>query len=178
MQAERSRRRARVALVSAALVVLTLAGHSAASGRLPGLLSVAIVVGTATMLTAAATARRVSPTWLAAYLIGGQALLHVLLAMSDAHGHATTLIPSPLMLAAHGAAAIGAALVLVEADALIGRWAGLVGQVFGIDRAIEIGTPRVRVSHRATNVDVPGVLPTLLNAVVRRGPPARPGLVT
>lgn len=178
MRAERSRRRARVALVSAALVVLTLAGHSAAAGRLPGLLSVAIVVGTATMLTAAATARRVSPTWLAAYLIGGQALLHVLLAMSDVHGHATPLIPSPLMLAGHVAAAISAALVLVEADALIGRWAGLLGQVFGIDRAVALGASRARATLPVPTDVVPGALPALRHALVRRGPPARPNPIT
>jgi hypothetical protein len=172
-------RRARAALTSSALVVLTLAAHSAASGTLPSLVPLVLVVGLATALTWAVSDRRRSLAWTTAYLVGAQALLHLILAFAGTHGHAAGLVPSTSMLAAHLAAALVAAVVLVHSDGLIQRWAALLAHLLGSPATVladPVGVPG-RVLPPSTRRHL-HVRDALRHSVERRGPPRAVALVT
>lgn len=165
----RFRRAARATLVSSALIVLTLAGHTAASGALPDVPALALTALIATALTAAVSERRMTLPAMLAYLVGAEALLHVVLAVAG-HGHGS-LLPSASMITAHLMAAVGSALVLVEAERILDRWLVL------LRRALGSAFPALRpIPAPLTGAVVTGPLTstllTLLHARELRGPPA------
>ncbi len=174
----RQRRASRAALVSLAVVVMTLAGHSAASAALPGGPGVLVAIALGVGLTIAVTERRLTLGWLLAYLIGMQALLHVVLAVAGHDGSPTapahsSLLPSGPMAGAHLVAALAAAVVLVEADRIIERWATLIGHALGTTR-LYVPRPRPRTTRPVAPMALGTMLVALRHAVARRGPPASP----
>lgn len=112
-------------MLGAAVTALTVAGHAAAAGQVPGLLGLVAVGVTATALCASAFAARRSLGATALLLLGLQLVGHVLLAIGD-HGHGGTLVPSAAMLSFHAAAAIVSAVLIGHADELASRWARLL----------------------------------------------------
>lgn len=132
-------RRARVLLLAAAVVGLSVLSHLLAGGRGPGVVPLLVL----TVLTAVGvlpfTRARLGLPRLLALLGTGQLVLHVAFercaalgpaTRSAVPGHATTadLAAAVAMLAAHAAATLGLALVLRYGDAVLWRlWAWLTG---------------------------------------------------
>jgi hypothetical protein len=151
------------------LLILTLAGHSAASGALPSAAACLITAAPALALTLAVSARRRSMAWLTGYLLLGELLLHLVL--SAASGHAHALLPSPVMLAAHTVASIVAAAVFAQGEQLAARWTAYLGQALGIPSLRLPALPIHLAPAPAGVVDhAAGLL--LAHHVARRGPPA------
>lgn len=169
------RARARAALIAGTLLVLTVAGHSAGGGSAPDLVGLAIATILATALALAASSRRLGIGRLLVLLLGGQALLHVVLSLAGGHDHgSSTTAPSvTAMVAGHVVAAALAAVVVTYADELIDRWIALVQAALGATPAVAApgrpGKPTGAVAGASlrTTIDI------LLHQVIRRGPPAR-----
>ena len=162
----------RSGMTAGALVVLTVAGHTGAGGAAPDAVGLAAVMVLALGLTVATSARPPRPLRLLGFLLGGQALLHVVLTMSGTHGHTASIAgPSTAaMIGAHVAAGLVATVVLLHADDLIDRWQTLLLTALGVVPAepptIAAARP-VEVAHASARS-----LDALLHQVVRRGPPA------
>ena len=162
----------RSGMTAGALVVLTAAGHTAAGGAAPDAVGLAAVLVLALGLTVATSARPPRPLRLLAFLLGGQALLHVVLTMTGAHGHAASAggPSTAAMLGAHLAAGLVATVVLLHADDLIDRWQTLLLTALGV---VPAGAPTIASSRPVEVAQAPsGSLDALLHQVVRRGPPA------
>ena len=119
-------------------------------------------------LTVATSARPPRPLRLLAFLLGGQALLHVVLTMSGAHGHAASIAgPSTAaMIGAHVAAGLVATVVLLHADDLIDRWQTLLLTALGSrprgaadDRRSQAGRGRPRIRPLARRAAPSGRAP-------------------
>lgn len=129
-------------------------------------------------ITRVACHQRRSPLWLAAYLLGMQALLHVILTLLSSHhggqGSAshTLMLPAP-MLAAHALATIGAAAIVIHGNAVIDRWVGLLARTF-----VGIHLPVVAIDAAPDPTLGPAQLhlPAAwhVTLVQRRGPPLCP----
>lgn len=155
--------------LAALLLILTLSGHTAAAGMLPSLAAVVIAAAPAVALTLAVSDRRRSFAWLAAYLLLGQLLLHVVL--SAAAGHAHALIPEPGMVLAHAIAGILAAAVFARGEQLAARWTAYLGQALGTPAMLVPSFDPLLVAAPAGPVEhAVGAL--LTHHVARRGPPA------
>lgn len=158
--------------LAAVLLLLTLAGHSAASGALPPLSAVLLAAAPALALTLAVSGRRRSMAWLAGYLFLGELLLHLVL--TAASGHAHTLLPSAGMLLAHGVASVIAAAVFAQGEQVVARWNAYLGQALGTPSLHLPALPPLLVPTPALGITDPvGIL--LSHHVVRRGPPAFAG---
>lgn len=109
-------------LIALGLAVLTVAGHAAAADRLPdpGALAAAGVLAAA--LAVPLAQRRRPLLVLAGWLLAAQAIIHVVLAVTDGHGHGHGLLPSPGMLLAHALAGVGVAVVVAWADDVLAAW--------------------------------------------------------
>lgn len=174
MRSNADRRITRALSFSVIAVVLALAGHSAASGLLPGLLpSIAIiVVAAAAALGFTRHSRGIAGT--AAFLVALQAISHVTLWATAHHGHddtahASALLPSPMMVAAHVAAALIAAWLLTRMDAVACSWVALWSAVLGAVH-ITLEVPEV-ASGIASREATHAIEFRHQHAVVRRGPP-------
>lgn len=161
----------RAALVGAALLTLTLAGHTAAGGALD-LMGTALVV-TLALAFGSATARiRLPLIPLLALLAAGQVMLHLILAVagSHAHGSAAPVAETSTMLLAHALATVGAAAAILGVDGLVERWLVLLRSALGW--ALHLAP--VPVAHPAgalADHDTPTTLLVLRHGVIRRGPP-------
>lgn len=103
---------------------------------------------------------------IAAFLIAGQALGHVILSFLSAHGHA--LSPSPGMLTAHLVAAVLCAALISAAERL---WSALAGYVWRLVRALTAAAPADQVCRRVA-VEHTGRPRTQLGCTAgTRGPP-------
>ena len=177
MTGARVRQRARIALSTSTLLVLTLAAHASASGTLPGLVPTALVTMLAVAFSVAVSTRSRGVRLTFAYLLGVEALLHVVLtfAGSHAHGPEAAATPSmPAMVAGHVLAALAAAIVLRHADGVIERWCGLIAHALGAVRPM-VGAADVTSCRLAPVVTTPQRLSvvSLMHDVARRGPPTR-----
>jgi hypothetical protein len=169
-----AQRRARVVLTTAALLLLTISGHTAGGGSVD-LLGLALVAALSLGLGLAVSTGTVTLSLprLIAVLVAGQGLLHLVLTFTTGHAaHGSPELPLTAMVAAHGLAALGAALLIRHADDLVARWLAFVSAVIGAGTRLVL-TPRgvsaraiAPVSRACIHLDV------LLHQVVRRGPPA------
>jgi hypothetical protein len=118
--------------VALSLVVfsLSVAGHSAAAADLPNAMGLGLALALSACLTTAIIARRRTWVWLVGYLLGAQALIHVVLVMSTTGHHPSgmglmPLVPGPSMLAGHAIASVIAAVVLARGEVVLASWASL-----------------------------------------------------
>ncbi len=157
-------------MVAAALASLTVTGHAGAGGGLPDLGGAVVLGVLAAGLGSAVASRRLRVLPVLALLLLGQVLGHVVLTVAGHHGAPAG--PSPwLMVAAHGGAALGTAVVLVRCDRLLDRWLTLWATVLGTPAhpAALIGAaPAVQPAGAPPLVTVR----VLRHLLVRRGPPA------
>lgn len=172
MENRAAQRRARVVLTTAALAALTLGGHTAGGGSVD-LLGLALVAALSLGLALSTRATSLNLPRLFAVLVAGQVLLHLVLTFTAGHGaHGSAGPPLTAMLAGHGIAALGAAVLVRHADDLVARWLAFVSTMVG-PRPRPSFTPLAaptaaiaRASRAMHHLDV------LLHQVVRRGPPA------
>ena len=164
-----SGRWSRTAPLAALLLILTLAGHTAAAGMLPSLAAVAIAAAPAIALTLAVSDRRRSFAWLAAYLLLGQLLLHVVLSAASGHVHA--LIPQPGMVLAHAIAGTLAAAAFAHGEQIAARWMAYLGQALGTPALLLPSVDPLLVPAPAGPIEH-AVGAILAHHVARRGPPA------
>jgi hypothetical protein len=171
VDARAGRRQLRAGLVGAALAALTLAGHTAAHGSLDPL-GTALVVVLSCALAAAVSGQRRSPIRLLAVLLGGQALLHLILTFTSEHAHAGGAIsPSAAtMTTAHVIAAVVATILILRADTLAARWSAFLSSVLGRRLRMLLPPSDLEPTLGPTGSGSPR-LQSLLHDVVRRGPP-------
>jgi len=106
-----------------ALFVLTAGAHTAVDGQAAHLIGVLWLLPAMIGLSAVLADRRRSIAWLAAYLLGAEALCHVVLSLSLGHdGHAVSMAPTSGMVLGHIGAACIAAVLLHHSDTLLDRW--------------------------------------------------------
>lgn len=121
----------RWALIALGLAILTLSGHAAAADRLPGPGALAAAGVLCAALAVPLAQRRRSLLGLAGWLLGAQAILHVVVAVTDGHGHGNGLVPGPAMVVAHAVAGLGVAAVVAWADDLLIAWQHLTRTLLG-----------------------------------------------
>jgi hypothetical protein len=162
----------RSCVLATAMLVLTSVAHVAAHGMAPSSGSLALLLPITLGLSAIAVERRRGYVWLAAFAIGVQALLHILLTVTATHDamHAS-LLPSTGMLLAHTGAAVATALVLAHGDNLLHRWIDFA-------RTLLLDHTPAPLQPTAPARALPFTEPALRDAqhlasvVSRRGPPA------
>lgn len=96
----------RVGGLATALVLLTLTAHSAGQGVSPNLLGLVLVLALAVAFSLPVSRVRWSPLRLLTFFIGGQFLLHAVLALSGGHGAHASWLPTLPMAFAHAVAAV------------------------------------------------------------------------
>jgi hypothetical protein len=151
----------RLVLLAVTLSVASIAGHSAVCSISP--LGVLVTVQAATLLALPLAHRRLGFGWLAAYLVAGQAVLHVVMTVVS-HGHGS-LIPDSSMLAGHFVAALIVAAVTVRADLVVDF---LHRSIFGLRLEPDAV---VLVAHVAFSTDVSWRCSRLRELRPIRGPP-------
>ena len=173
---------ARAAVVGLNATGLALLGHLAAGGTAPPAGQLALVLLAVLAVSLALSVRRWTVGPLLAVLLGSQALFHVAFGgAGHVHGgqHVAggSTIPGhsgPLMLVAHGVAALLTALVLKRGEDWLWGLLALLARAWRAGRVAAdppVAAARSRVISRSG--DVPAVLDLLEHAVARRGPPAR-----
>ena len=164
----------RAGMLAMVVTCLSLAGHAAGRGTLPGGIGLLLVVVVAVGLTWTAVARRRSFAWLLAYLLGVQLLLHVVLVLAVPHGHSMghmPLLPTADMALGHVVASLLAAALLARGEQVVDAWSRLLRARLvwsAPSLAAPVGAPAVRADAWQ---------PTPLDAARtprRRGPPRSP----
>jgi hypothetical protein len=171
MNAREGRRLVRTAALAVVLTALTLGGHAAGSGRLPDALGLGIVCAISLLLARAVGTHALSLPRLVAFLLGTQALLHMVLTVSHAHGGAAHGPSAGAMVLGHAVAAVVAATVLTRADAVADRWCAYLASTIATWRLAAVALPTRSpgvVRHGAVGVSR---LHSLRHRLVRRGPP-------
>ncbi len=158
--------------MGAALAVLTVAGHTAAQGSIDAV-GVVVTAAISVALGLSVTRGPLGFPRLLAFLLAGQALLHVVLAFASAHSHGTAVgAPSTAaMVAGHVLAAIVAAMVVCHADGLMARWSALLGSTLGWSRPVPVRPARPMDAVLPYVEDRGLVLRHLDHRLQRRGPP-------
>lgn len=152
--------------------MLTLLGHAAAGGGLPGFGGLLVVFVLAMALGSAVAGRRRHVPMLVFLLLAGQSLMHTVLSVTS-HAHATSVTGT--MLVSHIAVAVIAAVIIDRGEGLAARWLAYLAQAIG-------GVDLASVPHRPRTVAASGGTDPLAFAialehhVVRRGPPLRSAL--
>jgi len=166
----RSLHRTRAALVASTLLVLTLAGHSAGNGAvtLAGLLAATVL---STALAVATTRRPLSWRRAITVLLGGEALLHLVLTFTSGHGHTSTAIDGTTMVVAHVLASLVAAAVLVRAEGIAAAWSAYLRATVGASLPVP-GAPHAPAhSPRHVSACARRTLAGIRHVLVLRGPP-------
>lgn len=131
-------------VLAVVVVVLSLAGHAAGSPMLPDAAGVLFAVVLATALTVS-VGRGPSPARLFAFLLGAQALLHVVFVLSSdcvpGVTHSMGLIPSTTSVVGHVVASALAVVVLRYGDQVLDGWAALLAAAFGVPRHVLVPIP-------------------------------------
>jgi hypothetical protein len=177
MRPAAANRVARAALVATALAVLSLAGHAAGGGGVDPV-GLAIVVLLSGLLGAALAGRSLSWLKLTALLVAGQGLLHLMMTFTSSHAHAGGEHGASAMVIAHVCAAGLAALVIRNADDLIGRWASFLRAAIAAWR-LAPARPALRTEllRQVRAAAVPSTT-ALHRGLRRRGPPVAPVFAT
>ena len=154
---------------------LTLAGHAAGQGTLPGTVGIGLAVLIATGLAFTAASRPRSWLWLLLFLLGAQVLIHAVLMVAMPHAHASagsaSLVPTGSAAVAHGVASVVAAVVLARGDAVLQSWTSLLVTRLGVDVPVE-SAPRPPVTGDPMGPQWHPVTSEHRWDVARRGPPA------
>ncbi len=106
------------------VLAISVAGHAGAGqGSLPDLVSFLLILPLAVALSVSVAGRRRGMVWLLAYLLGVQALFHVVLALTSTHpGHHLALTPTASMLVLHVFATLACAMLLTFGDRHLVSW--------------------------------------------------------
>ena len=116
MRTRRARFGLRAGALSLGLVLLTLMAHTAAEGTLPGAFGLSISCALAVALAIPSARGRLTPSLTFIYLVGGQFLLHAVLALSGSHAGHVQWFPSPSMAASHVLAAVALTVLALYFD--------------------------------------------------------------
>ncbi len=167
----------RGALIGATSVFMTLLAHSLGAGSLAGAfpsvwtLIVLFIVGAALGALVLEVQRGLFP--LIAFMLGVQALFHVILVVTDAHHAGHGFLPSVNMCAAHLIAACAISYIVIRADGIAMSWYALWRSL-----SQRIVLPMVPVAQGKSFVFV--LITTVHTswtggkAFARRGPPVLP----
>lgn len=168
------RRALRALLTSVALTILTIAGHTAGGGGLPDPIGLVVVSGLAFGLAYAVSAHGMAAARLLAFLLAGQAFLHLVLTLASTHAHGMgAASPDPrAMIAGHVVAAVLAAGVLTRCDALVERWLVLLSVMLGAPIRARVDVPEGTRLSASTIAPASRLRTALLRSASRRGPPA------
>jgi hypothetical protein len=161
----------RAAVLTAAMLILTVIVHTKAHGDLPSAGTLLVLVPLVFALSALLLGRQRGYSMLIAFSVGTQALLHVLLTVGAGHeSHHDSLMPSSAMTLAHTGAAICIALILARADALLHRWIEMA--LTALFSLLSVTLP-TRTAHSGAVAFVTTFLSAteLNHAIHRRGPP-------
>jgi hypothetical protein len=163
----------RALVLGSAVLLLTVAGHTAGSGfSAPHLTSLFILLPLAVTLSLVAAERRRSTVWLFGYALAVQVLFHALLSVMSGHStHAASAVPSVAMVLGHVVAAAFMAAVLATGDAILHRWMGFIRCLAGKPRIL----PSVPVARQPIRIWIARVVPprsAVRTTIHRRGPPA------
>jgi peptidoglycan/LPS O-acetylase OafA/YrhL len=112
-------------VLGAIVLLLTAVAHNSGDHAAPPVGTTALLwlLPLTVMLSVLAADRRRDRAWLVAYLLGMQALLHVLLVVSAGHAsHGGSMLPPWSMIVMHVVAAASAAVLIAHADALLHAW--------------------------------------------------------
>jgi hypothetical protein len=159
-------------LLGTAVLLLTVMGHTS-GGRWSSMDTASLVLlwPLAVALSLVAADRRRSAPWLFVFVMGVQALFHVLLSIASGHApHSEPLWPSTTMIMGHLVAGAATAVVLAHGDRILHAWLAFWAML---------------ARGRVTRVAVPPMLPMGLpcyvapilkfrasgTAISRRGPP-------
>lgn len=166
-----STRQAALALVVASL---TLAGHAAGQGALPGPVGVGLAVLIASGLAYTAASRARSWLWLLLFLLGAQVLVHAVLIVAMPHAHGTaggvSLLPTGSAAVAHALASVIAAVVLARGDSVLQSWTRLLVSRLGVTVPAPTGPVRAAARISARPRWTPMTSERRWDAA-RRGPP-------
>ena len=111
-------------LLGTAVLLLTVMGHTS-GGRWSSMETASLVLlwPLAVALSLVAAERRRSAPWLFVFVIGAQALFHVLLSIASGHApHSEPLWPSPAMIMGHLVAGAAVAAMLAHGDRILHAW--------------------------------------------------------
>ncbi|TQF74745.1 hypothetical protein FK531_01220 [Rhodococcus spelaei] len=166
-------RRLRGAAVGALTAALAVAGHGVGGGGYPGTAALTLLVlccaGVGALTTSLGTGHAGGRAGLLAALAGGQVVGHLVLSTALSHHHTGTDLSSRglSMLAAHAAATLVCAALIVAAERLY-------GPITRVLRAVLRGpAPVVRPAARPAVGPCAVAVHELLDfAISRRGPPA------
>jgi peptidoglycan/LPS O-acetylase OafA/YrhL len=162
-------------VLGAIVLLLTAVAHNSGDHAAPrvGATTLLWLLPLTVMLSALAADRRRDRAWLVAYLLGMQALLHVMLVVSAGHGsHGVSMIPPASMIVMHVLAAAAAAVLISHADALLHSWLRFLDCLTRNYRLVPPARPTLPRAPTALSPghpsgDVLGLTP------LRRGPPVR-----
>lgn len=161
----------RIAAISAAVLILSIAGHSFVGHALlmsPAAMLIGAVISVA--LAVAATAQRHSIAWLFGFLLGAEALMHAVFVMSGSHaGH--SVLPSPSMILGHVLATVVAVALLRIGDGELTRWAHFLSHVFTRDVAITVDILHVRIARPIVSAVPVFNAHLVMSSLRHRGPP-------
>jgi cytochrome bd-type quinol oxidase subunit 2 len=166
----------RGSLLGAACLLITLAGHTAAGGN-PADAGILLGLPLAVALGVAWAERRRSTGQLIAFVLGCQALLHVVMTLAAGHpGHGasalpgTPMLPGAPMLIGHLLAALAAALVLSHGEAVLHRWLAFLAALGQPALAV----PTISIAEHPAHHWIQPTLALhdrLARSTPRRGPP-------
>lgn len=169
-------RLARGTLLGTACLLISLTGHTAAGGN-PAEAGILIGLPLAVALGIAWAERRRSTRQLIAFVLGCQALLHLVMAFAGGHpGHGapalpgTPLLPSTPMLTGHLLAAVATALVLSHGEAVLHRWLAFLA---ALGKPV-LALPAISIAENPVTHWTPptlGLHGRLARTMPRRGPP-------
>jgi hypothetical protein len=161
----------RGAVLAALVTLLTATGHAVGGGSLADLSPLAVLVPLLAQVLVAVADRCRGLLPVLAALGAGQLALHYLLLVLTAHGDPAGTFSGPAMVAAHAAATLVTAVVVIHADAAVAALVAAAGRLLPRRPrvpAVDVAPP----TRPVPEVDVPLVAGlVLLAAHARRGPP-------
>lgn len=168
----RHERALRGTVFGAVVWLLTLLGHAAGGGSLPGLAGATLAMVLALALGMAVAGRRRGLPTLVALLIVGQGLLHLVLSVT-AHAHTEA---TWAMIAGHLVAAVLAAGVVDRGEQTVARWLAYLAQAIG-GSALPLPQPARLAPDLTSPVRAHRYDAAIVHHVVRRGPPVSRALL-
>jgi hypothetical protein len=155
------------------VLAISIAGHAAGGqGTLPDVVSFLILLPLAVSLSVTMSGRRRGGAWLLGYLLGVQALFHVLLTLSTSHvGHHQSFTPTVSMLALHVLATLACAVVLTSGDRHLMAWLRLLSSL-GRHYEMPTSAPAGITVVVAAEDQTPRIRRVSAHPYQHRGPPA------